>query len=211
MPVVTRSQSRINTILSYAEPEKLNPSTSSITAKTTIKISDELASFLGKEKGFKTNWMNLAKEIHKYILENDLQDKINSRKINADEKLSSLLKLKNTDNLTYLNLRQYMNRHISKNDVNPKPKKMSINTTIYISDELAEFLGKEKGSTTTWLNLTKEINKYIYKNKLEDYVNGRKINYDEKLYTLLKVKNTDNLTYFNLRRYMSQHIIEIDN
>ena len=74
-----------------------------------------------------------------------------------------------------------------------------------ISDELASFLGKDKGSEMARTDVTREINKYIRSHNLQDAGNGRKINPDQKLQTLLKLKKTDELTYFNLQRYMSPH------
>ena len=74
-----------------------------------------------------------------------------------------------------------------------------------ISDQLAEFLGKDKGSLIARTDVTREINAYIRANKLQDPANGRKINPDAKLKKLLTLKPTDELTYFNLQRYMSQH------
>jgi chromatin remodeling complex protein RSC6 len=74
-----------------------------------------------------------------------------------------------------------------------------------ISDELASFLGKEKGSEMARTDVTREINNYIRSHNLQDKDNGRKIIPDAKLATLLKLKKTDELTYFNLQRYMSPH------
>ena len=74
-----------------------------------------------------------------------------------------------------------------------------------ISDELAKFLEKPSGSEMARTEVTRDINKYIRTNNLQDKENGRKINPDTKLATLLKLKKTDELTYFNLQRYMSPH------
>ena len=74
-----------------------------------------------------------------------------------------------------------------------------------ISDELASFLGKENGTEMARTDVTREINTYIRAHKLQDKDNGRKINPDTKLATLLKLKKTDELTYFNLQKYMSPH------
>ena len=74
-----------------------------------------------------------------------------------------------------------------------------------ISDELAKFLGKDTGSEMARTEVTRDINKYIRTNNLQDSSNGRKINADAKLAALLKLKKTDELTYFNLQRYMSPH------
>lgn len=74
-----------------------------------------------------------------------------------------------------------------------------------ISDELAKFLEKPSGSEMARTEVTRDINKYIRTNNLQDKENGRKINPDNKLAALLKLKKTDELTYFNLQRYMSPH------
>jgi len=74
-----------------------------------------------------------------------------------------------------------------------------------ISDELAKFLEKPSGSEMARTEVTRDINKYIRTHKLQDEANGRKINPDSKLAALLKLKKTDELTYFNLQRYMSPH------
>lgn len=74
-----------------------------------------------------------------------------------------------------------------------------------ISDELAKFLEKPTGTEMARTDVTREINTYIRAHKLQDKDNGRKINPDAKLAALLKLKKTDELTYFNLQRYMSPH------
>lgn len=74
-----------------------------------------------------------------------------------------------------------------------------------ISDELATFLGKPFGSEMARTEVTREINAYIRANSLQDKTNGRKINPDQQLAKLLKVTDKDELTYFNLQRYMSPH------
>jgi chromatin remodeling complex protein RSC6 len=77
-----------------------------------------------------------------------------------------------------------------------------------ISDELALFLGKDKGSKLARTAVSKEINNYIRANKLQDPANGRKINADSKLGKLLKLAKTDELTYFNLQKFMKHHFIK---
>lgn len=74
-----------------------------------------------------------------------------------------------------------------------------------ISDELAKFLDKPAGTEMARTEVTREINTYIHANNLQDEKNGRKINPDAKLAALLKLKKSDELTYFNLQRYMSPH------
>ena len=78
-----------------------------------------------------------------------------------------------------------------------------------ISDELATFLGKSTGTEMARTEVTREINKYIRANALQDKANGRKINPDAALSSLLKLGSGDELTYFNLQRYMSPHFAKL--
>ena len=74
-----------------------------------------------------------------------------------------------------------------------------------ISDDLASFLGKPKGTEMARTEVTREINTYIRAHKLQDPSNGRRILPDKKLAKLLSVGKKDELTYFNLQRFMSPH------
>ena len=74
-----------------------------------------------------------------------------------------------------------------------------------ISAELAAFLGKSDNTEMARTEVTKEINAYIRSNGLQNKDNGRIINADTKLKTLLNLNGDDQLTYFNLQRYMSPH------
>ena len=74
-----------------------------------------------------------------------------------------------------------------------------------ISAELASFLGKTAGTEMARTEVTREINAYIRDHQLQDKSNGRIINADTKLSSLLKIPAGEELTYFNLQRYMSPH------
>ena len=74
-----------------------------------------------------------------------------------------------------------------------------------ISNELASFLGKEQGTEMARTSVTKEINSYIKAHNLKDPKNGRIIHPDAKLSKLLNVTKSDEVTYFNLQKYMSHH------
>jgi upstream activation factor subunit UAF30 len=102
-----------------------------------------------------------------------------------------------------LKLAQKMNSKRKRKSVNRAPSGFVKPTKI--SDELAKFLEKPVGSEMARTDVTREINKYIRYHNLQDKDNGRKINPDSKLSSLLKLKKTDELTYFNLQRYMSPH------
>ena len=77
-------------------------------------ISDELATFLGKDLGSEMARTDVTREINKYIRANSLQDKENGRKINPDAPLKALLKIDDEVALTYFNLQRYMGPHFPK-------------------------------------------------------------------------------------------------
>ena len=74
-----------------------------------------------------------------------------------------------------------------------------------ISEELANFLGKAVGTEMARTEVSKEITKYIKSNNLQDASNGRVIKADAKLSKLLRLGKDDELTFFNLQRYMKVH------
>jgi upstream activation factor subunit UAF30 len=79
-----------------------------------------------------------------------------------------------------------------------------------ITDELATFLGRDKGTEMARTEVTKEINQYIRDHKLQDSSNGRHINPDDKLTKLLSYDGSETLTYFNLQKYLSPHFVKAE-
>ena len=71
-----------------------------------------------------------------------------------------------------------------------------------ISDELAVFLGRPKGSEMARTEVTREINAYIKAHGLQQESNKRNISPVAKLRKLLSLKKSDQLSYFNLQTYM---------
>ena len=95
-----------------------------------------------------------------------------------------------------------------RNNGNRKPSGFIKPTRI--SDELAAFLEKTTGTEMARTEVSKEINAYIQKHGLQDKSNGRKINPDAKLTELLKISKDDELTYFNLQKFMKHHFIKAE-
>ena len=78
----------------------------------------------------------------------------------------------------------------------------------HITDDLAIFLGKERGAEMARTDVSKEIHKYIKDHKLQDSGNGRNIVPDAALAKLLGVKKDDKLTYFNLQKFLKIHFLK---
>ena len=74
-----------------------------------------------------------------------------------------------------------------------------------ISNELADFVGKPHGREMARTEVPRVLTAYIREHKLQDPQNGRRILADKKLSKLLKLQNSDELTYFNLQKHMSPH------
>lgn len=74
-----------------------------------------------------------------------------------------------------------------------------------ISDDLCQFLKMPSGTEMARTEVTKYLTKYIKEHELQDQANKRRINCDSALKSLLKVNDTDEVTYFNLQRYMKPH------
>ena len=147
------------------------------------------------------------------VVEGSLQSKL----AEYGAKIQALVALVNVAKNDYKTLEKVVTRELKvAQKSSSKKKKTSGNRApsgfvkpTLITDELAAFLGKDKGSLLARTAVSKEINAYIRANSLQDPANGRKINADAKLAKLLKLAKTDELTYFNLQKYMKHHFIKM--
>ena len=143
----------------------------------------------------------------------DLESSINAQSTEFFAKLNQLSTLISSLKTEYRIMEKKWSRELKvAQKANSKRKRKAVNRApsgfvkpTRISDELATFLEKPSGTEMARTDVTREINKYIVNHSLQDKDNGRKINPDTKLSSLLKLKKTDELTYFNLQRYMSPH------
>ena len=76
-----------------------------------------------------------------------------------------------------------------------------------VTSDLCNFMGKENGSKIARTEVTQYLIKYIKDNNLQNNENKKNIIPDKKLKKLLKLKKEDELTYFNLQKYMNVHYI----
>jgi chromatin remodeling complex protein RSC6 len=74
-----------------------------------------------------------------------------------------------------------------------------------ISEELCHFLGKSKGTQMSRSEVTKAVNNYVKEKGLK---NKHDIKPDASLKKLLGVPEGEQLTYFNLQRYLNKHYIK---
>ena len=77
-----------------------------------------------------------------------------------------------------------------------------------ISPALAKFLGVSNDTKIARTDVTKFITAYVKQHSLQAKDNGRKILPDAKLKALLNVQNGEEVTYFNLQKYMKPHFVK---
>ena len=90
-------------------------------------------------------------------------------------------------------------------DGTPVPKKDQFGKQVPVSDELAHFLGKAKGSTASRSEVTRFIGTYVREKSLLD---KRNIKADATLLKLLGIKADEPLTYFSLQKFLNKHYIK---
>ena len=76
-----------------------------------------------------------------------------------------------------------------------------------VSKELCNFLNKKEGSEIARTEVTSFLSSYIRSNNLQNKDNKKIILPDEKLKYLLGINDSEELTYFNLQKYMNKHFI----
>lgn len=74
-----------------------------------------------------------------------------------------------------------------------------------ISDELCNFMGKPKNSMVARTEVTRYIIAYIKEHELQWAENKKIIRPDTKLKKLLRVSGNDDVTFFNIQRFMNVH------
>lgn len=74
-----------------------------------------------------------------------------------------------------------------------------------VSDELRKFLGLGKDELIARTEVTKKITAYCKENSLQKAEDKRTIHADKALKDLLRLKKGDELTFFNLQKFMKVH------
>jgi len=77
-----------------------------------------------------------------------------------------------------------------------------------VTKELCEFMNKAEGSEIARTEVTRALVSYIKENKLENTSNSKIISPDDKLKLLLGLDDSQELTYFNIQKYMNRHFVK---
>jgi len=76
-----------------------------------------------------------------------------------------------------------------------------------VTKELCEFMNKEEGTEIARTDVTRALVSYIKENNLENKNNSKVISPDSKLKYLLGISEDEELTYFNMQKYMNKHFV----
>lgn len=120
---------------------------------------------------------------------------------------STTLQLKNLEKQVKKEMKN-KNKEISKNKNRGNRKPSGFAEATSISDELCDFMGKQKGEKIARTEVTKYICNYINEKGLKKEDNKKIINPDTKLKNLLGVNDNSEITFFNIQRYMNKHFIK---
>ena len=91
----------------------------------------------------------------------------------------------------------------NRNKGNRKPSGFAVPTPI--SNELCDFMKRPRGSKVARTEVTQYIIRYIKEHDLQYQQNRKIIKPNKDLRALLASKVKDEVTYFNIQRYMNRH------
>jgi chromatin remodeling complex protein RSC6 len=94
----------------------------------------------------------------------------------------------------------------NKNKGNRKPSGFAVPTKI--TPELCVFMNKPQGTKMARTEVTQYIIGYIHDNNLQQEDNRKYIAPDDRLKKLLNPPAGEEVTYFNLQRYMNKHFVK---
>jgi chromatin remodeling complex protein RSC6 len=77
-----------------------------------------------------------------------------------------------------------------------------------VTKELCDFMNKTEGTEIARTEVTRALVAYIKQNKLENEHNSKIITPDLKLKFLLGLEDGQELTYFNIQKYMNKHFVK---
>lgn len=79
-----------------------------------------------------------------------------------------------------------------------------------LSEQMCTFLDVAQGTEMPRTEVTRRVTRYVKEQNLQNEANRKQILPDSKIKTLLYVKDDDELTYFNLQRFMKIHFLKKD-
>jgi chromatin remodeling complex protein RSC6 len=94
----------------------------------------------------------------------------------------------------------------NKNKGNRKPSGFAKPSKV--TKELCDFMNKSEGTEIARTDVTRALVAYIKENKLENVNNSKIITPDQKLKFLLGIEEEQEVTYFNIQKFMNKHFVK---
>ena len=131
--------------------------------------------------------------------------------------LSDLTSLKNKINEMQTNVRllektviknnKEKEKYIKKTEIKIQVPVSGFDIPVKLSEELCTFMNKSFGATASRPDVADYVINYISNHKLQDMTKRKRINLDENLRKLLNPNGEEEITYFNLQKYLNAHFI----
>ena len=104
-----------------------------------------------------------------------------------------------------------LKKDIVKNKIKGNKKPSGFARPTKVTKELCEFMNKSEGTEIARTEVTRALVNYIKSNKLENEINNKIITPDLKLKMLLGVEDEQEVTYFNIQKFMNKHFVKSEN
>jgi chromatin remodeling complex protein RSC6 len=144
-------------------------------------------------------------KVPKSILKIQLKMKFLKEKIEENKKINDLL-------FTEMNILEKWVLKLTEKMTEKKPtekKPRGFARPVKVSDDICDFLKRERGSLISRTEVTKYLINYIEENQLKDKEKPSIIFPDESLKKILGEESVDKtITYFTIQKYMNKHFIK---
>lgn len=114
LKVLTKEYDRMKKLVEKTERKRANARTSPSGFAKPTKISDEMCSFLGVDKGTEMSRTDVTRRINAYVKANNLNDPNNKRIIVPDPKLRKILGVGPNEYPSYFQLQKHIKVHFLK-------------------------------------------------------------------------------------------------
>ena len=152
----------------------------------------------------KTNWTEADQKTETQKQFEDLLNQLSSFKQQVTMLVNQVRSVERVCNKRM----KVLEREAKKNRAKGNRKASGFAVPSPISAQLCKFMNKPTGTSMARTEVTKYIIQYIKSNNLPDKTNKKVINPDKALKSLLNVKANEEVTYFNLQKYMNQHFVK---
>lgn len=173
-------------------PEPVVAATEPVVASTESKVEEAKVEEVDPDKEWTTAFTSL----------------IESQKTMGQSHREQMRLLKSLQSMVLKRVKVLKKRKTKRGGGNQKKNPSGFNKPTHISEELSTFLEVAADTLMPRTEATKMIHKYIKGNKLQNAKDGRQINCDTGLQSLLKVPDDVTLSYFNLQTYLSPHFLK---